>query len=141
MARSAGLANGLNEVVAHRSQTAVQGRFWLQGLDPLGFAIYYAVIYCRVASCSIVNRSTYQTQQTKTQFWQQQQRGGTLEVLDTVKGPRAIGTRSQRLQRIEARAQRVSDAWAKSSSRKHAARSKGRKEAAAAARRCAKRPV
>ena len=40
MACSAGLANGVNEIVAHRSQRAVQGRFWLQGLDLMGFAVY-----------------------------------------------------------------------------------------------------
>ena len=43
MGRSAGLVNGVNEVVARHSQTAVQGRFWLQSVDLLGFAMYYVV--------------------------------------------------------------------------------------------------
>ena len=47
MARSARLANGVNEAVARRSQTAVQGRFWLQGLDPIGFAIYSVAFFGR----------------------------------------------------------------------------------------------
>ena len=57
MARSARLARGVNEVVARRSQTAVRGRFWLQSLDPMGFAIYSGTFFGRVASCSTVNRS------------------------------------------------------------------------------------
>ena len=36
MARSTRLANGVTQVVARRSQTVVQGRFRLQGLDPMG---------------------------------------------------------------------------------------------------------
>ena len=40
IARSTGLTNGVDEVVARRSQTAVQGRFWLQSVDTIGFVIY-----------------------------------------------------------------------------------------------------
>ena len=61
MARSARLAIGVDEVVGRRSQTAVQGRFWLQGFDPMGFAKYYVAFFGRLASCSTVNRSNYQT--------------------------------------------------------------------------------
>ena len=50
MARSARLINGVNEVVARRSQTAVQGHVWLQGRDLMGFAIYYVAFYGRVSS-------------------------------------------------------------------------------------------
>ena len=46
MGRSAGSTNGVNEVVARRSQTTVQGRFSLQGLDLImGFAIYSVAFY------------------------------------------------------------------------------------------------
>ena len=45
MARPAGLANGDDEVVARRPHTAVQGRFWLQGLDPMGFAISISGVF------------------------------------------------------------------------------------------------
>ena len=60
MTRSARLANRDNELVACRSQTALQGRFWLQGLDLMGLAIYYVASFGRVASCSTVNRHHYQ---------------------------------------------------------------------------------
>ena len=142
MARSAGLAKGVNEVAARRSQTAVQGRFWLQGLDPLGFAIYYVAFFGRVASCSKVNRSNYQTDTNRSNSSKAAapQTRVTSAVLEVVQGPRAIAARSERLARMEARAQRVIEARGQSSSRKHAARSKSRKEASAA-RRCAKRPV
>ena len=119
MARSARLIDGVNEAVARRPRTAVQGRVW--------FAIYSVAFYGRVASRPTVNRSTYQTCDNNS---------SNSEVLDAVQGPRAIAARSERLASMEARAPRVTDAR----SRKHAARSKGRKEAAAA-RRCVKRPL
>ena len=50
MGRSAGLGTGANEVVARRSQTLVQGRFSLQGLDLIGFTIYYVAFYGMVTS-------------------------------------------------------------------------------------------
>ena len=50
MARSARLVNGINEVVARRSQTDMQGRVWLQGLNLMGSAIYSVAFYGKVAS-------------------------------------------------------------------------------------------
>ena len=52
MARSAPLANGVKEVVARRLQTAVQG------IDPMGFAIYSMAFVGGVPSCSTVNRNS-----------------------------------------------------------------------------------
>ena len=112
MARSAGLTNGVNEVIARRSQTAVQGRFWLQGLDPMGFAIYSVAFCGRVASCSTVNRSAHQTD-INSSAAAARQTHGTLEVLEDILGPRAIAARSARLARMKARARRVTDAQGK----------------------------
>ena len=39
MACSGEWTNVVNELVARSSQTTVQGLFWRQGLDPMGFAI------------------------------------------------------------------------------------------------------
>ena len=58
MARSARFANGVNEVVTHRSPTTVQGRFWLQGIDPMGFVMWRC--FRRITSCLKVIRSNYQ---------------------------------------------------------------------------------
>ena len=134
IARSAGLANSVYEVVALRSQTAVQGRFWLQGLEPMGFAIQHVAFHVRVASWPTLNRSTYQPDNNSN----------NSEVINVVQGSRAIiAALSERLAsiEIEARAQRDTDARVRSSSRKHAARSNRRKEPAAAARRCTKPPI
>ena len=50
VARSALSGNSVNEVVGRRPQTAVKGRFWLQRLDLMGFAIYSVAFYGRFAS-------------------------------------------------------------------------------------------
>ena len=47
IARSARLANGVNEAVARRARTAVQGRFWLQGLGRVEFAIPSVAVFGR----------------------------------------------------------------------------------------------
>ena len=118
MARSAGLAIGVIEVVARRSPTAVQGRCRLQGLDPIGFVIYSVAFYGSVASCFIVNRITYRTDNDNNNSSSSKtaaapQTNGTSEVLDAVQGPRESAARTEKLTRMRARAQRAIDATGK----------------------------
>ena len=97
MAHSEGLANGVNEVVACRSQTAVQGRFRMQGLDECD--VYYLLcanfrqgrflLYSKPKYFS--NRQQQQQQsKSKAVAAPPPQIHGTSGVLEVVQGPRAV---------------------------------------------------